>query len=459
MTESEAESFQPLETLDGIRAHFGDRQRALGKGFHALGEEVFAAYWHAQERLPKPASAMTFRNFLQGKTSLRDPTALELYFRALGANDAEMKTIRATLQRELDRRLASPRQQAALRPLDDLELSTMPYSRALAECEMIPKLEDSFSAPPTHLTPREYLLGVDGQRDAGTDPERWGLVQHLEELHGYLAALDQDLVDELESLPRRATRERRVHTYADLREIGSAYAHWLLYRPRAADLMFSKRRYMLHGFFPEGQREAAIALAKRATRVVFGVLERLTIEVVLQGKAREERLRTPRAERALETVAERVFAIVNAFYLMVVHGSSGTGAMFQAAYQLRREHPGTLEGWSQDHEFLVKSYEEVVQEANRRLDEDVRVPYGALKQAYDRQFQEARPRMFAIWESDYAPHLVRQGLMLLVSELQHAGVLSDREFLGLLKDLHTGREAKALAAKHPTPRYRRLDRG
>ncbi len=448
-----------LGSLDAIRTQFEERQRALGKGFHALGEEVFAAYWQAQERLPKPASAMTFRNFLQGKTTLRDPTALELYFRALGATDHEMKSIRATLQQELDRKLATPRQQAALRPLDDFDLAAMPYSRALVECEVITKLEASVEAPVTHLTPREYLLGPDGQRDAGTDPERWGLVQHLEEFTSYISKIDQILADELECLPRRSVQRRRIQAYADLREVASAYAHWLLYRPRAADLMFSKRRYMLHGVFPEGQREAAIALAKRATRAMYGVLERMAIEAVLQGKHREELLKTPKAERALEAVAERLFAIVNSFFLMVVHGSSGTGAMFQAVYQLRRENRGVPGGFTEVHEKLITSYDETVRIANKALDEDVRVPYGTLKDAYDAQFDESRPAMFEIWERDYAPHLVRQTTSLLLSELHDAGVLHDKEFLILTKELTTGADAKkALLARHPERRYPLLDR-
>lgn len=458
MTEPRTESEGSLGTLEAIRSQFEERQRALGKGFHALGEEVFAAYWQAQERLPKPASAMTFRNFLQGKTVLRDPTALELYFRALGATDHEMKLIRSTLQQELDRKLASPRQQAALRALDDFDLAAMPYSRALVECEVITKLEDSIDAPITHLTPREYLLGPDGQRDAGSDPERWGLVQHLEEFTQFIAKLDQTLADELEALPRRNVQRRRVQAYADLREVASAYAHWLLYRPRVADLLFSKRRYMLHGFFPEGQREAAIALAKRATRTMFGVLERLAIEAVLQGKHREELLRTPQAERAMEAVAERLFGIVNSFYLMVVHGSSGTGAMFQATYQLRRENRGVPGGFTEVHEQLITSYDDAVRKANRALDEDVRVPYGKLKETYDRQFEDNRTAMLEIWKLDYAPHLVRQTVALLLSELHEAGVLSDKEFLSLSKELQTGAEAKkALLAKHAENRYPRLD--
>lgn len=449
-----------FNTLEAIRAEFEGRQRALGMGFHSLGEKVFAAYWQADERLPKPASAMTFRNFLQGKTVLRDPTGLELYFIELGASQYEMKLIRSTLQRELDRRLVGTRQQTSLRALDDVDLDAMPYSRALVECEVITKLEDSIDAPITHLTPREYLLGPKGQREAGPDPERWGLVQHLDEFARYIAKLDQVLADELEALPRSNVRRRRVQAYADLREIASAYVHWLLYRPRAADLMFSKRRYMLHGAFPEGQRAAAVALAKRATRTLFGVVERLALEAILQGKHREQRLRTPQAERAMEAVSERVFGMVSAFFLMVVHGSTGTGAMFQAIYQLRRENKELPGAFTHVHEQLISTYDDAVREANRSLEEDARVPYGKLRRIYERQFEDNRPAMVEIWNRDYAPHLVRQTVSLLLGELHDAGVLSDKEFVALCKELQTGAEAKkALLAKHVNIRYPRLDSG
>jgi hypothetical protein len=98
---------------------------------------VLQVYLNATGRLPKPVSAMTFRNFLQGKTTLRDPTGLELYFRALGANDAEMRTIRghaAERARSAPRALAHARGAARARRLS---LSSMPYSRALLECEVV----------------------------------------------------------------------------------------------------------------------------------------------------------------------------------------------------------------------------------------------------------------------------------------------------------------------------------
>ena len=165
MSEQSGKVMYDLGTLDGIRASFEARQRTSGKGFHALGDEVLQVYLNSTGRLPKPVSAMTFRNFLQGKTTLRDPTGLELYFRALGANDTEMRTIAATLQSELDRRLSHSRTQAAQRALDGLSLSSMPYSRALLECEVVTWLEDSVAAPITHLTPRQYLLGPDGSEE------------------------------------------------------------------------------------------------------------------------------------------------------------------------------------------------------------------------------------------------------------------------------------------------------
>jgi hypothetical protein len=458
MTEQAREEVKDLTTLDGIRAHFEARQRALGKGFHALGDEVLSAFWQAGEQLPKPVSAMTFRNFLQGKTTLRDPTGLELYFRALGASDGEMRAIRATLQHELDRRLASPRQQAALRPIDEVELEAMPYSRALVECEVVTRLEDSVAAPLTHLTPREYLLGPDGQREASADPERWGLVQHLDELASYISRLDQTLEDELEEIPRRSQHKRRVQSAADVREVLSAYAHWLLYRPRAADLFFSRRRYMLHGLFPDEHRELAIALARRVGRVFFRSIERLAIEAVLEGKAREDALKAPEAENALEHVTQSLLDHVHGYYHTVVQGSLGTGAAFRASYQYRRDNRDRAEGWNARHERLVTSYDQAVSQANRALEEDVRIPYGKLKAIYDAQFAATRPVMFELWESDYAPLVVQKALSLLVSDLHRVGVLNDKLFLGAMKELFASRSGtETQNAKHERRRYERLE--
>jgi hypothetical protein len=452
------EDEKDLTSLDGIRAHFEARQRALGKGFHALGEEVLSTFWQESEKLPKPVSAMTFRNFLQGKTTLRDPTGLELYFRALGASDVEMRTIRSTLQQELDRKLASPRQQAALRPFDEVELEAMPYSRALVECEVVTRLEDSVNAPVTHLTPREYLLGPDGQREAGPDPERWGLVQHLDDLSNYIAKLDQKLEDELESIPRRSQQKRRLQAAADLREIMSAYAHWLVYRPRAADLFFSRRRYMLHGLIPEEQRELAIAFAKRVGRLFFRAVERLAIEAVFEGKANDQGIHTPEGESSLERATESVLATVHSFYLTVVQGSLGTGAAFRATYQFRRDNRDKSGAWNARHERLVTTYDRAVSEANRALEEDVRIPYGKLKAIYDTQFESARPVMLEIWESDYGPLVTQRALTLLVSELHQSGVLNDKAFLQATKDLFTGKAgSETLSAKHEERRYERLD--
>src|SRR5690606_33498329 len=154
-------------------------------------------------------------------------------------------------------------------------------SRALIECEVMTKLEGSLEAPLTHLTPREYLLGPDGQRDAGPDPERWGLIQHLDDLAGYLERLDQALIERGEGLPRQATRKLQLLVCADVRVVASAYAYWLLYRPRGGELLFSRKRNMLHGLFPAGQREVAVALAKRVARILYASLERLAKEVIL----------------------------------------------------------------------------------------------------------------------------------------------------------------------------------
>ena len=450
MSEQSEKVGYDLGTLDGIRTSFEARQRTSGKGFHALGDEVLQVYLNATGRLPKPVSAMTFRNFLQGKTTLRDPTGLELYFRALGANDGEMRTIAATLQSELDRRLAHSRTHAAQRALDGLSLSSMPYSRALLECEVVTWLEDSVAAPITHLTPRQYLFGPDGTEEPSADPERWGLLHHLDELTRIMARLDQSASAGLEAIPEQARARRIAQAAADLRWSATVYAEWLVLRPRAADLFFSRRRFMLHGFFPETERKLAIARAKRVGRIVMGFTERLAQESLIQGKRDQALLRTPRAENALEIAAERVLGIINSFYMNVVQGSQGTGAAFQAGYQLRHENLDEPGGMTSVHRQLLDSYEAAVRSANHKLEQDVRVPYGELHQIYSDHLERSRPLFMEIWERDYAGGLVHDALTLLVGTLHRFEVLDDKRYLALSKELFMGREAHAvLGARHP----------
>src|SRR5690349_8680936 len=94
---------EDLSTLDGIREAFLARFAAADIGYHTLGEQVLRMYFAAASQHAKPASAMTFRNFLQDRTTLRDPTGLLLYFEALGASEDELRRIRATLLQEVDR--------------------------------------------------------------------------------------------------------------------------------------------------------------------------------------------------------------------------------------------------------------------------------------------------------------------------------------------------------------------
>jgi hypothetical protein len=283
-------------------------------------------------------------------------------------------------------------------------------------------------------------------------------VQHLDELNSYIARLDQTLEDALEELPRKAQEKRSMHSAADLREVTSAYAHWLLYRPRAADLFFSRRRFMLHGMFPEEHRELAIALAKRTGRVFHRCVERLAIEAVLEGKAKEDALRTPQAENALEHITENVMENVHGFYLTVVQGSLGTGAAFRAAFQYRRDNRDLRPDFAAQHETLITSYDQAVAQANRALEDDVRIPYGKLKAVYDAQFAAARPAMFGVWETSYAPLVVQKTLSMLVTELHRVGVLSDKAFLGAMKELFTSARGKdVLLSRHAERRYARLD--
>ncbi|HEX6243208.1 MAG TPA: hypothetical protein VFZ61_19980, partial [Polyangiales bacterium] len=274
-------------------------------------------------------------------------------------------------------------------------------------------------------------------------------LQHLDELTRIMARLDQTASAGLEAIPEQARARRLGQAAADLRWSATAYAEWLVLRPRAGDLLFSRRRFMLHGFFPEHERKLAIARVKRVARIVMGFTERLAQESLVQSRRDQALLRTPRAENAMEIAAERVLSIINAFYLTVVQGSQGTAATYHAAYQLRHENADAPGGMTPEHKQLIDSYDAAVRSANHKLEQDVRVPYGDLHKVYSEHFERSRPLFMQIWERDYASGLVRDALTLLISTLHRFEVLDDKRFLGLSKELFTGREAhEALSARH-----------
>ncbi|MGD8862854.1 MAG: hypothetical protein PVI30_22770 [Myxococcales bacterium] len=446
-----------LSTLEEIRKTFLKRFEEISTGYHALGEEVQRAYFASDAQQARPASAMTFRNFLQGKTTLRDPTGLLLYFQVLGATPGEMKRIRVALQQEVDRRLAAPSQQQALKAFQDNALATMPYSRAVAEAEAATRFERSTAAPIASVSPLQYLLGPAGKKEAGDDPRSWGLLQHMQALAEYLEQLELRLQDDFASLPPRATRKRRRAAAAGVREAANAYTAYLLARPEVVELLLSSRRYILHGPMPERERQAAIASVQRTTRALYHCFERFAQEVVMDGD-RKQLCRTPDGEIALETVAERLIGINHTFYVSVVLGSTGTGAAFLATQKARREFAGeSLRGeptWSFSHERLVRSHEEALARANAMLEANARVRYGELRQVFDDQAAEARALYFAVWERDYAPRIVREAGTLLAAELHARTLLSDSAVVAFYKRLLTSREGKELQrAAYEEPMY------
>ncbi|AKF07371.1 hypothetical protein [Sandaracinus amylolyticus] len=448
-----------LTTLEGIRRTFARRFETSRLGYHALGEAVLQAYWANATERGRPASAMTFRNFLQGKTVLRDPTALELYFAELGATDDEMRTIRGTLQRELARRVAAPRQRAALSALGDRAIEAMPYSRAIAECEVVTQFEESIAAPVAFVTPTDYMLGAGAPSTPDPDPEKWGVVPYLRALLRYLDGMEREFVESLARIPKRDVAKRQLAVAADLREALSAYAGWLLHWPTYAELFFSRRRYVLHGSVPEEQRQLAIALAKRCSRFLHAPLSRFALEVILEGEDPERRLASSEAAIALEAIAQRAVAIPHAFYVTVVLGSSGTGAAFQAAYQLRREEAGNRVAgprfWSESHDSIVDAYDETVHAANDAIERDPMITYGELKRLYDEQARAVRGAMHAVWEQDYASSIVREIGMLLIGALHERRVLSDREMLAATEALLVSRRgARILDATRDVSRFR-----
>lgn len=456
MSEAVAREDDDLSTLDAIRATFLARFQARGTGFHTLGEQVLRTHANSQAPLARPASAMTFRNFLQGRTTLRDPTGLLLYFEALGATSDEMRKIRGVLLQEVDRRLAAPGHDAALRAFRDTELNDMPYSRALAECEAATRFEQSIAAPIAAVSPTQYLIG--NPTAAAEDGTRsWGMLQHVRAFKDFLEALELRLQDEFAAVSASDTKKRQWLAAAGVREIGTAYASYMLQYPDLPELLMSQRRYLLHGPMPERERLLAVEAVQRMVTSMYHPFERFAQEVVLGGD-KKQLCRTPDGEIALEIVGNRLFGIGLMFYVITALGSTGTGAFFVASQRARREFAGEpLRGpgvWSEHHEALLQGHEAALHAATDMLEHNPRVPYGDLKAVFDKEQLDARAHLLAVWERDYAPSFAREAGVLMATELHHRGLLSDSALASFFKFFLTSSEGKRLQeARYPTRKF------
>jgi hypothetical protein len=448
---------EDFSTLDGIRAAFLARFEAAEVGYHTLGEQVLRNYFAAESQQARPVSAMTFRNFLQDRTTLRDPTGLLLYFEALGASDEEMRRIRATLQVEVDRRLTAPAQDMALRAFRDTELEAMPYSRALAECEAATRFEKSVAAPIASVSPTQYLLGTPEGPGGPDDVRNWGMLQHCRALLVFLEALELELQDGFASSSERDVKKRKWLAAAGVRETATAYVSYLIEYPELAERLLSHRRYLLHGPMPERERREVITVIEGTVRCLYHPYERFAQAVIFEGEKGEPH-RTPDAEIAIEVVGNRLFGIGLTFLVTTVLGASGTGAFFSASQLSRREFAGEpLLGprvWSPHHEALVRDHEHVLSEANAMIEANARVRYGELKAIFDRQETQARAHHHAVFEQDYATTFVRDAGTMLGTELHHRGLLSDSALASFLKSFLTSSEGKRLQeAQFPSRLY------
>lgn len=450
MTDDE-HAAEDLDSLEGIRVAFARRFEGYDRGYHALGEQVMKRYYEADGQA-KPASAMTFRNFLQGKTSLRDPTGLLLYFECLGADAPQMQRIRGTLQQALDRRIAAPAKQPALAAFRESDLEQMPYSRALAECEAATHFEAHTSTPIAAVAPLHYLLGPGCKRDAGPDRNNWGLLQHMDAVQRFLEDLELKLQDAFAAAAPSNAAERRWLAAAAVREAGDAYAAYLLRFPAYAELMLSRRRHILHGPMPEKERQVAIGSVKRSFRTLYRVFERFAQEVVLDGD-RKQKARTPDGEIAMEIVGERLMSAVQGFYMTTVLGSTGTGGLFAAMQQSRREFADEPlkgpAGWSGDHQALVDTNDSVQRRARQMVEGNARVRYGEVKRLFETQDDSFFQHCYAVWHQDFGQVLVRQTGTLLAGELHNRGQLSDREVVAFYKFFLTSKDGLRLhSARH-----------
>jgi hypothetical protein len=447
---------EDLTTLDGVRSAFLARFQAAGIGYHTLGEQVLRKYFAAQSQHARPASAMTFRNFLQERTTLRDPNGLLLYFEALGATEEQMRRIRATLQQEIDRRLAAPAQDVALRAFRDTELEDMPYTRALAECEAATRFEQSVAAPIASVSPTQYLLGTPSGPGGLSDARNWGMLQHCQALLEFLENVELALQDSFASVPATDEKTRKWLTAAGVREMSTAYVRYLIEHPELAERLMSQRRYLLQGPMPERERRMAVAVVQRVVRCLYHPYERFAQAIVLEGE-RGQLHRTPDGEIALEVVGNRLFGVGLTFFMTTVLGSSGTGAFFNASQVARREFAGErLSGppvWSAHHEALIREHERALSEANAMLEANTRVRYGELKAIFDRHDAAAKLHHAEVFEQDYAGMFVRDAGTLLANEFHQRGLLSDSALLAFLKQFLTGAEGKKL---HEAKYERRL---
>lgn len=438
---------EDLSTLEGIREAFLARFQAAGIGYHTLGEQVLRKYFSAESQHARPASAMTFRNFLQERTTLRDPTGLLLYFETLGANEEQLRRIRATLQQDIDRKLAAPAQDTALRAFRDTELQEMPYSRALAECEAATRFEQSVAVPIASVSPTQYLIGTPNGPGGASDPRNWGLLQHTQALLEFLENIELKLQDDFAAVQASDVKKRKWLAAAGVREMAVAYMSYLLEHPELAEQLMSHRRYLLQGPMPDRERRLVVALMQRMVRCLYHPYERFAQAVVLEG-VKGEPHRTPDAEIAIEVVGNRLFGVGLTFLITTVLGSSGTGAFFQASQLARREFSGEpLLGppvWSDNHEALIRSQDATLAQVNSMVEANARVRYGDLKAVFDKQDAVAKQHHYAIFEQDYATTFVRDAGTWLAAELHYRGLLSDGALARFLKDFLTSAEGKRL---------------
>jgi hypothetical protein len=442
-----ANAQEDLTTLEGIREAFLARFQAAGIGYHTLGEQVLRKYFSAESQHARPASAMTFRNFLQERTTLRDPTGLLLYFETLGASEDELRRIRAALQQDIDRRLAAPAQDNALRAFRETELEEMPYSRALAECEAATRFEQSVAVPIASVSPTQYLLGTPTGPGGAADSRNWGLLQHVQALLEFLEGIELKLQDDFAAVPASDAKKRKWLAAAGVREMALAHVSYLLENPELAEHLLSYRRYLLQGPLPERERRLAIALMQRMVRCLYHPYERFAQVIVLEG-VKGEPHRSPDAEIAIEAVGNRLFGVGLTFLITTVLGSSGTGAFFVASQLARREFSAEpLSGppvWSESHEALIRSHEATLAKVNAMLEANARVRYGDVKALFDRQDVAAKQYHYAIFEQDYAVTFVRDAGTWLATELHYRGLLSDSALARFFKDFLTSAEGKRL---------------
>lgn len=416
-----------LTTLKGIRREFNRRWREMGVGRQKLGLLAKEACV-ADIDLPKPFVPNTFHSLMTDHLPTRLPGA-KAWFVALGATQDELKTIMETLELELEKRRVIQEGMGAANQLP--EPGEMHQRMVYRFVPVLKRLRETTGVS-NSLTMVEYILGPERDLEMPQNIKNWGLYHYLSDLKKRL---------------QRHTHRPRTADAKGAAEVVEAvtteYRTYLLDNPDFSDMVLGTRPWLLYEPLEIGEVLEPVVMEARSC------VQQLTTPIMWFADALleldEGELLQPELELALEKATERCVGLVHNYCTFVVYGSTGSGALYRAAFQTRST--PSLPGYTEAHEYLVSSYKKATKEALKLSDSTA---YTETQEIFSRQFSGARWAFDAIWKSDYEPELVLETGQVLIHTLWRAGQI-DRvqmaEFIQRLFALVESRPRFGLGSK------------